>query len=74
MPGARAGFGHPGAVEAGLYPDVPTAAGRMVHVRSQIRPNPEAHEAYKFYVQQYIDTYPPLRDGRCHRAPRGRRK
>ena len=50
------------AVGAGLYPDVATAASKMVHVRDQIQPNPDAHEAYKFYVQQYIDTYPPLRD------------
>ena len=50
------------AVGAGLYPDVATAASKMVHVRDQIQPNPDAHEAYKFYVQQYIDTYPLLRD------------
>lgn len=51
-----------GAVAAGLYPDVQTAADRMVRVTSHIEPNPERHEAYKFYVDQYINTYPPLQD------------
>ena len=49
-----------GAVAAGLYPDVQTAADHMVHVRHRIEPDVAAHEAYKFYVGQYIDTYPPL--------------
>ncbi|MCB0154324.1 MAG: xylulose kinase, partial [Anaerolineae bacterium] len=48
------------AVAAGLYPDVPSAAGQMVHTKRRIEPNPEAHEAYKFYVEQYISSYPPL--------------
>ena len=50
------------AVAAGLYPDVQTAADGMVRVRSRIEPNHERHEIYKFYVDQYINTYPPLRD------------
>ncbi|RME49637.1 MAG: xylulose kinase [Chloroflexi bacterium] len=49
-----------GAVAAGLFPDIPAAARQMVHVRSRIEPNPENHEAYRFYVGQYISTYPPL--------------
>lgn len=51
-----------GAVAAGLYPDMQTAADKMVHVARRIEPNPQMHEAYKFYVDQYINTYPPLRD------------
>ena len=51
-----------GAVAAGLYPDIPTAAGLMVHERDRIEPNPEAHAAYQFYVNQYIDTYPRVED------------
>lgn len=51
-----------GAVAAGIYPDVQTAAERMVHVKSHIEPDPERHEAYKFYVDQYINTYPPLQE------------
>ncbi len=49
-----------GAVAAGLFADVQSAAGQMVHVRRRIEPDPARHEAYKFFVQQYIDTYPPL--------------
>jgi ribulokinase len=51
-----------GAVAAGLYPDVATAAGQMVHLRDRIEPNPEAHAAYRFYVDQYIATYPRVAD------------
>lgn len=50
------------AVGAGLYPDVPTAAGKMVQVTRRIEPNPEVHEAYRFYVDQYIDTYPAVQE------------
>ena len=49
-----------GAVAAGLFPDVPAAADAMVHVRRRIEPDAERHEVYKFYVDQYIKTYPPL--------------
>lgn len=49
-----------GAVGAGLFPDIQQAAKRMVHARSRIEPNPAMHEAYRFYVDQYINTYPPL--------------
>ncbi len=49
-----------GAVAAGLFPDVQSAADRMVHVRARIEPDPAMHEAYRFYVDQYINTYPPL--------------
>jgi ribulokinase len=50
------------AVAAGLYPDVATAAGEMVRTRGQILPDPAAHAAYQFYVDQYIATYPRLQD------------
>ncbi len=51
-----------GAVGAGLYPDIATAAGEMVHMRGQIQPDPDAHAAYQFYVDQYIATYPQLQE------------
>jgi ribulose kinase len=51
-----------GAVAANLYPDVQSAAAAMVQVRSHIEPNPEIHEIYQFYVNQYINTYPPLQE------------
>jgi ribulose kinase len=49
-----------GAVAAGLFPDVASAAEQMVHVYARIEPNPVQHEAFGFYVDQYISTYPPL--------------
>lgn len=51
-----------GAVAANLYPNLPEAAAEMVRVREQILPNAEAHEAYKFYADQYIATYGPIQD------------
>jgi ribulose kinase len=51
-----------GAVGAGLYPDIQTAAENMVHVESQIQPDQATHEAYKFYVDRYIETYPRMKD------------
>ncbi len=50
------------AVGAGIYPDVRTAAQHMVHTENTIEPNQEAHEAYKFYVDRYIETYPAMRE------------
>ncbi|MCP4167931.1 MAG: xylulose kinase [Chloroflexi bacterium] len=49
-----------GAVAAELYPDVQSAAKQMVHVRRRIEPDAAMHDAYQFYVEQYIATYPPL--------------
>ncbi|MCB0021999.1 MAG: xylulose kinase, partial [Caldilinea sp.] len=50
------------AVGAGLFPDVTTAAAQMVRVRDQILPDPAAHEAYRFFADQYIATYPRVQD------------
>jgi ribulose kinase len=49
-----------GAVAAGLFPDVQAAASQMVHGSARIEPDPAMHAAYRFYVDQYIATYPPL--------------
>ena len=49
-----------GAVATGLFPDIQSAAKQMVHARSRIEPNPATHQLYRFYVDQYINTYPPL--------------
>lgn len=49
-----------GAAAAGLFPDVQTAAKEMVRVRNRIEPDPARHEAYRFFVEQYIATFPPL--------------
>ena len=48
------------AVGAGLYPDLQEAAKAMVHEIDRLEPDPETHEAYKFYVDKYCDTYPQL--------------
>ncbi len=50
------------AVGAGIYPDIQTAADNMVHTERVIEPDPEAHEAYGFYVDRYIETYPQMRE------------
>jgi FGGY-family pentulose kinase len=50
------------AVGAGVYPDVQTAAEHMVHTERTIEPDPEAHEAYQFYVDRYVETYPQMRE------------
>ena len=50
------------AVGASIYPDVQTAAEHMVHTEHTIEPNPEAHEAYKFYVDRYVETYPQMKE------------
>jgi hypothetical protein len=34
----------------------------MVYETGHTKPDPERHEAYKFFVDQYINTYPPLQD------------
>lgn len=49
------------ATGAGLYASVPEAAGAMVHETDTIEPDPDTHEAYRFYVDAYADTYPALR-------------
>jgi sugar (pentulose or hexulose) kinase len=50
------------AVGAGVYPDIQTAAQNMVHTERTIEPDPERHEAYSFYVDRYIETYPQMRE------------
>ncbi len=50
------------AVGAGIYPDIQTASDNMVHTERTIEPNPEAHEAYQFYLDRYIETYPAMKE------------
>lgn len=49
-----------GAVAAGLFSDIQSAATQMVRVGSRVEPNAATHEVYRFYVDQYIHTYPAL--------------
>lgn len=48
------------AVASGLYPSVVEAAARMVKIASRIDPDPSNHQAYQFYVDQYVQTYGQL--------------
>ena len=50
------------AVGAGIYPDIPTASQNMVQTERTIEPDEEAHEAYQFYMDRYIETYPQMKD------------
>jgi ribulose kinase len=47
---------------AGVYRSVEEAAANMVKVRSKIEPDMERHEAYRYYVDKYVETYPRLKD------------
>ncbi len=50
------------AVGAGIHADAREAAGRMVHTERTLEPDPERHEAYRFFVDRYIETYPRMKD------------
>jgi ribulose kinase len=60
--GAVLGSAMLAAVGAGVYPDIQTAAENMVHTERTIEPNQEAHEAYQFYLDRYVETYPRMRE------------
>jgi FGGY-family pentulose kinase len=64
-----------GAVGAGIYPDIATAAEHMVHIERTLEPDPDRHEEYKFYVDRFIETYPrmmePMHWTARHVAARG---
>ena len=47
---------------AGVYRSIEDAAANMVRVRSKIEPDMGRSEAYRFYVNKYLETYPRLRD------------
>jgi FGGY-family pentulose kinase len=57
------------AVGAGVYPDVQAAASNMVQIERTIEPNPEAHEAYRFYLERYVETYEQMKEP-MHRMAR----
>jgi ribulose kinase len=50
------------AVGAGVYQDIQTAAGHMVHTQRTIEPDPAAHAEYEFYLDKYIRTYPQMKE------------
>jgi FGGY-family pentulose kinase len=50
------------AVGAGIYPSIQAAAEHMVHTERTIQPDKARHEAYRFYLERYIETYPRMMD------------
>lgn len=44
-------------VPAGIYPDVTTAAKKMVSIARHVEPRGEVHEAYQFYFDTYRESY-----------------
>jgi ribulose kinase len=51
-----------GAVAAGHFETLTEAANQMVKVRSTIEPRSKITAIYSEYLQQYIETYPALRE------------
>ncbi len=50
------------AAGAGLYPDLQTAAQRMVAIEQTYTPDLARHEEYQFFVRQYQETYQRLHE------------
>lgn len=51
-----------GAVAAGVYPDIQSAADAMVATDRVITPDAGRHEEYMFYFNRYKALYPLIRD------------
>ena len=45
------------AAGAGIYPDIQTAADKMVQVSGVIEPNSEKHKEYQPFYENYKQTY-----------------
>ena len=50
------------AVGAGLFDSVEEASAQMVTVTDQIEPNEQLKDAYGFYYDKYVRTYPQMAD------------
>lgn len=48
-------------VGAGIYPDVPTACDRTLHVADRLTPHPSRRATYDPYYQVYRSLYPALK-------------
>lgn len=51
-----------GAVAAGLYPDVQTAAENMTSIDYVIEPDEKRHQQYQFYFEKYKEFYELTKD------------
>lgn len=49
------------AVGAGWYPTLDEASRRMTRITGEFHPDPERHQQYAFFVQQYRETYQQLK-------------
>ena len=47
---------------AHIHRSIEEAAEAMVKIKKKIEPNLENTERYRYYVDKYIETYPPLKD------------
>ena len=45
------------AAGAGIYPDIQSAADKMVQVSGVIEPNSEKHKEYQLFYENYKQTY-----------------
>ncbi|WP_019122252.1 FGGY-family carbohydrate kinase [Brevibacillus massiliensis] len=50
------------SVAAGVYNNIQEAAENMVRYQTRIEPNPDHHEKYQYYAQQYRKAYPQFGD------------
>ncbi|MEA5003390.1 MAG: FGGY-family carbohydrate kinase [Christensenella sp.] len=46
-----------GAVAAGVYSDIATAAGSMVTIERTVEPDAQAHGEYRFFYDKYVEGY-----------------
>ncbi|MDQ6773913.1 MAG: FGGY family carbohydrate kinase [Candidatus Dormibacteraeota bacterium] len=51
-----------GAVGAGIYANIQTAAQHMVQTERTIEPDAASHAEYEFYLDRYMETYPQMKD------------
>ncbi len=49
------------AVGAGAYPDLVQASRQMVEITGRYQPDAGRHEAYRFFVKKYQETYAQLK-------------
>jgi FGGY-family pentulose kinase len=50
------------AAGAGFFGSVAQAARAMVHETETLEPDAERHREYAFFLEQYVETYPRIRD------------
>jgi ribulose kinase len=50
------------AAGAGLFDSVAEAARCMVHDTETLEPDAERHREYEFFLEQYVETYPRIRE------------